>query len=189
MTKTSKNCHEWDLLFEEVFFTFSLLLLRLLSLDRDLGPPVLMVSKESTIYVKLDVLWYHVTNRFSFRWTSLGGSFHEIWFSITSSPTEPIPNCQQLRNHLSLRFLSLLLDLDRFFLSSPILLKSHKIKCHSEKNQQKVVASEAKTMRRAVVRQQQRGPGTKLPQYFHWREDELETWGFSTFWQCKIIHY
>ena len=131
MTKTSKNCHEWDLLFEEVFFTFSLLLLRLLSLDRDLGPPVLMVSKESTIYVKLDVLWYHVTNRFSFRWTSLGGSFHEIWFSITSSPTEPIPNCQQLRNHLSLRFLSLLLDLDRFFLSSPILLKSHKIKCHT----------------------------------------------------------
>ena len=73
-----------------------------------------------------------VTNRFSFRCTSFGASFHEIWLSVTPSPTELIPNCQQLRFHLSLRFLSLLLDLDRFFLSSPILLKSHKTKCHSE---------------------------------------------------------
>ena len=185
---TSKNCHERDLLFEEVFFTFSLLLLRLLSLDRDLGTPVLMMNKENTIFDWLNVLRYHHRNKQIFI------SLHIIWsiFSwdwIQYHVPELMPNCQQLRFHLSLRFLSLLLDLDRFFLSSPILLKSHKTKCHSEKNQQKVVASEAKTMRRAVVRQQQRGPGTKLPQYFHWREDELETWELSTFWQCKIMHY
>ena len=44
---------------------------------------------------------------------------------------------------------------------------------------QKIKALGAKTMRRAVV--QQRGRRTYLPQHFHSREDEVETWG-STVW-------
>ena len=185
---TSKNCHERDLLFEEVFFTFSLLLLRLLSLDRDLGPPVLMMNKENTIFDWLNVLRYHhQINRFSFRCTSFGASFHEIGSNITSHRANSKLPAVKISP-----VLALLIPAPG---SRPLLSV---IPHSSEKPQNqvpqcieptKIVASEAKTMRRAVVQQQQRAPGTKLPQYFHWREDELETWEFSTFWQCKIIHY